>query len=78
MPFKVVSGVYVEGTVYLMGAVKGSGSFGMNFGRPVVTNEDFGVQLYESDTLFPNYFWEDLFVYVSIAGGYCEIVRDLH
>jgi len=36
---------------------------GMYLGRPIVTNGDFLAWLCESDTLFPNDFVEDLYVY---------------
>jgi len=39
---------------------KGRGSLGVNLGRPIVTNDDILSSLCESDTLFPNYFGEDL------------------
>jgi len=34
---------------------RGIGSFGVNLGRPIVTNEDFATRL------FPNYFGQDFF-----------------
>jgi len=58
MPFGMVSmvgrGIGVMDGVVI---VRGEGTvFGVNLGRPIVTNGDFVVQLCESDELFPNYF----------------------
>jgi len=36
------------------------GSFGGEFGHPIVTNEDFVAYLCKSDALFSDYFSEDL------------------
>jgi len=41
-----------------------SSSFGVNLGRPIVTNGDFVAQLCKNDALFPNYFRERLVVVV--------------
>jgi len=61
-PFLVVSGVGRG-----MGVLDGGGYhrrevavLGMNFGRPIVTNEDILSSLCKSDTLFRNYFGKDL------------------
>jgi len=55
MPFGMVSGIG-RGMGVLDGAVivEGKGSFGVNFGRPIVTNGDVATRL------FPNYFGQDL------------------
>ena len=62
MLFGLVSGIG-QGIGVLDGAVivEGEGTvLRVNFGRPIVTNQEFVAQLDESDELFPNYFGEDL------------------
>ena len=61
MPFGMVSVVgWGMGVLDGVVIVEGEGAvWGMNLGRPTVTSGDFA-QLCESDTLFPNYFGEDL------------------
>ena len=58
MPFEMVSGVG-RGIGVLDGGGnhrRENGSFGSDFGRPIVANEDSVAYLCESDALFPNYF----------------------
>jgi len=58
MPFGMVSGVG-RGMGVLDGGSnrrRGKGSFGVNLGRPIVTNGDSAAELCESDVLFPNHF----------------------
>jgi len=58
MPFGMVSGVG-RGMGVLDGGGdrrRARGSFGVNLGRPIVTNGDFAT------LLFPNYFRQDLFI----------------
>jgi len=48
--------------------VEGKGAvFGVNLGRPIVTNGHFVAYLCESDALFSNYFEEDLLLKVPLA-----------
>jgi len=62
MPFGVVSGVgRGMGVLDRRGySQRGRSSFGVNVGRPIVTNGDFVAYLCKSDALFPNYFGENL------------------
>ena len=68
MSFGVVSGIRRG-----MGALdrgggrrRGRANFGVNLGRPIVTNGDSIAQLCESDALFPNYY-EEVFLTVRKA-----------
>jgi len=61
MPFGIVRG-FGRGIRILDedGNRRGRSSFGVNLGRPIVTNWYCVAKLYESDVLFPSYFGEDL------------------